>query len=584
MMQQSDLISGCISGLPKRFDGDPLLWLKQNVKIPHSARATEFDPFVTPWLIKPFQEFVNPRTTQICIRACTGGGKTTFLEAMVVPWVVSQDPGPMLLTGQNDDMAAQWSESRLMPVLSACEPVRALFPKDRHHKRRTSIMFPHMNLFIVGANMSSLQEKSMRYCYGDEVWTWKAGMISFLKKRHHDRWNRKTILVSQGYDSDHEMQFEFDTGQIFEWGTVCENCNKWHKLLWSSIKYDDVKNEDGSYNWEKIEKSVRHECPNCEFQTFDNTSSRRMMSSRGCYQEQPSSPISGHVSFTFSALAVWWIPWSSLVVEWLKAQDAKRRLDMSLLKNFIQQRLAEVWMSDHQVPEVNLQAGDYFLKDYADGQKVEGELHRFLTVDCQQDHYWAVCRAWKADGSSRLLWAGRLLTLDDIKLLKNTFKVHPYFVFLDANAFTQKVYTDCAANGWTALHGSGSLTWPWSNKGKTVRKFFSEKRFGMGSQGVACQYYQWSNEAIKDCLITLRSMGPPQWEFSQDVSDVYLFQLNSETKREIVDKRTKKLVMRWVKFRQNHLWDCEAMQVAAAMLMNLLANGADDSVDKSTEA
>ena len=577
-----DLFEGATLGLSKKYTGRPIDWIKENVRVPHSARATELDPHMTPWLIQPFEAFADSKITQLCIRACTGGGKTTFLEAMVVPWVIAQDPGPMLLAGQNDDMVSQWAETRLYPVLQACEPVRKLFPKDRHAKRKTAIIFPHMQLSLAGANLSSLQELSMRYCYGDEVWTWRPGMISFLKKRHHDRWNRKTILCSQGYDSGHEMEGEFDSGLIHEWGVVCENCQQWHKMLWTSIRYDEVKLDDDKWDWAKLENSVRHVCPHCEHETKDTTEARRAMSQRGFYKQQPSSAIKGHASFTFSALAVWWIPWASLAVEWVKAQEAKKRADLSLLKNFIQQRLAEVWTTSDQAPQVTLQAGQYLLKEYANGEKVDGEAMRFLTVDCQKDHYWAACRAWKPDGSSRLVWAGRLFELKDIQFLQQTLKVHPYFVFMDAGFFTQRVYTDCAANGYTALHGSGSLTWPWSKKGKTVYKFFSEKRFGMGSAGVPCQYYVWSNEAIKDCLIGLRSQGPPHWEFGEDVSEAYLFQLNSEVKREVVDKKTKRPVMRWVSFRDNHLWDCEAMQVTAAMLMGVLANG--EGIDKGAEA
>ena len=69
--------------------------------------------------------------------------------------------------------------------------------------------------------MTNLQEKSMRYCIGDEVWRWKSGMIKELKARHHDRWNRKTLLVSQGWDAGHEADAEWDSGTREVWGWTC---------------------------------------------------------------------------------------------------------------------------------------------------------------------------------------------------------------------------------------------------------------------------------------------------------------------------------------------------------------------------
>jgi hypothetical protein len=47
-------------------------------------------------------------------------------------------------------------------------------------------------------------------------------------------------------------------------------------------------------------------------------------------------------------------------------------------------------------------------------------------------------------------------------------------------------------------------------------------------------------------------------------------------KRDTVDKSTKQVKMRYVKVRtHNHLWDCEAMQVAAAMMVGLLKGQVD---------
>jgi hypothetical protein len=98
--------------------------------------------------------------------------------------------------------------------------------------------------------------------------------------------------------------------------------------------------------------------------------------------------------------------------------------------------------------------------------------------------------------------------------------------------------------------------------------------------GGNARYIYWSNEGVKDELVRLRAAGAPHWEFPQDVSDNgaegYLNQINSEVKRDTVDKTTKQVKMRYVKVRtHNHLWDCEAMQVAAAMMVGLLKGQVD---------
>jgi hypothetical protein len=47
--------------------------------------------------------------------------------------------------------------------------------------------------------------------------------------------------------------------------------------------------------------------------------------------------------------------------------------------------------------------------------------------------------------------------------------------------------------------------------------------------------------------------------------------MNSERKRQTVDKRTKKTRMRWTATgRPNHMWDAEAMNVLTAQILGVL--------------
>jgi len=125
------------------------------------------------------------------------------------------------------------------------------------------------------------------------------------------------------------------------------------------------------------------------------------MAERGRYERQECNPVAGAASFTWSALSVYWIPWSSLVIEWVKAQELKNRGDFSALRQFLQKRLAQVWKEVSEAPAISLTASDYSKSEFIDGQAIDGEMTRFLTVDRQRDHFWAICRAWRADGSSR---------------------------------------------------------------------------------------------------------------------------------------------------------------------------------------
>jgi hypothetical protein len=544
--------------------------MEENVVLPHSARATLFDRATAPWLNAIVGAFASGRNRQIAVRAPVGGGKTTLLE-LLVTYVVAEAPGGMLLVGQSDDMAKDFAETRLLPVLQRCDKTARLFPKDRHQKRKTSILFSHMPLFIAGANLSSLQEKSMRYVWMDEIWRWRPGMIGEAQRRTHDRWNSVVIGVSQGWDADHDADAFFNAGELWSWGSDCKGCGKWIRMTWLNIRWDEAQREDGTPDWEAIAKSARHVCPECGLETRDTAQGRREMAQLGGYQRQPSNGLQGAISFHYSALAVYWIPWGTLVVEWVKAQILKRAGDLSALRQFIQKRLAEVWKEEPELPQIEFESGDYVKSDLLDGQQIDGEARRFLTIDRQQDHFWVLCRAWRADGTSKLVYESKVLTVESIRDVQRRLKVPDYCVFQDAGYDSGNVYDECGALGWNAMLGRGDdFFWVGIGK-KRYQRAYTEPSAVRSPRGHVCKLIQFANEPVKDQLVRLRGAGSPQWEHPRDVSADWLAHMNSELKRDTVDRTTKQIKKRYVLVkRHNHLWDCEAMQVVAAMYFRIL--------------
>lgn len=593
LQELNPAFAGWIEGFKGTYSGDAIQWLRDNVRLPHSARSSEFDPEMAPWLNDIIRAVTNDRVRQIIVRMPTGAGKTTFLE-LICPYIVANQPGPMLLVEQTDDTSKDWAESRLMPVFEACEPVARLFPEDRHQKRKSAILFPHMALFMSGANMSGAQGKSMRYVYCDEAWQFKAGILGELQKRLHDRVNRKFIVCSQGWESSHETESFWKMGTTHEWGHECVACGEWAKWSWLGIKYDSP-DEGKEWNWQALRESVRHECPGCGHVTPNTTAGRRGMSLRSSYRaEVGENAIEGNVNFTLPAWAIWWIDWADLVVEWVKANQAKLKGNIEPLKQFKQKRGAQVWTTEEDRPTINLLAANYSKMEYADGQKIDGEVVRFLTVDVQQDHFWACVRAWRADGTSMLIWYGKVLTQEMIKQLQERMGVRDNLVFVDSGYETGTVYELCSKtsryvttdlgkewirnSGWTALKGSGTDRFSHiPANGRKLEKFFSPPIKVMSLSGNHCRLMHWSNLITKDKLSHLRAAGPDVWAFPEDVGEEYMEQIVSEVKRDVVDNRTKAITQRYVTInRNNHAWDCEAMQVVAAAITNILKGLAND--------
>lgn len=509
------LVSESISeGIKDPFPGSELDWIEENVTLPFSARSTAFDRQISPQLNKIAHACVDDEHTQVAVRAATGGSKTTLLE-ILTPYIISQEPGPMLLIGQNDEMVKEWHESRLSKVLNSCEPVTRLFPTDQNKRRKEAIIFPHMELFLGGANLSTLQEKSMRYVWCDECWTWKPGMIGEAKARHHDRWNRKTILVTQGWDFGHEMDKEFDSGTLNTWGFHCGKCGDWQPYLWGDehrklgVCYE-LKTSDGEIDWEATARNVYYQCKHCSETWDDTTGKRRAMSDRGEYSESDRRGIPGHISFTYPAYAVWWVPWLKLVQEWVNANEQKRFGHLEPLKQFVQKRKAEVWVEEEMLVGDDLDAtkGGFNI-----GSSWPDEAERFQTNDVQEKggrHFFSGVGAFAKDGRARVLWAGRLDSWEEVRAKQLEYEIRGMRVGSDAAHETEEVEAMCARFGWVSLIGDDRLSWQHpdpDNKDQFIDKPYSRHKkivLGLGTkaQGKAgfCYRFFWSNPFFKDLV------------------------------------------------------------------------------------
>ena len=562
---------GAIAGIRLTFQGDPLDWAERHVHFPSSARSTKFDRTIAPWWNDIILDHRNPNVRQTYVRACTGAGKSTALEALTC-LIIAEDPGPMLAITQTDQTSAEWMETRLRPALESCQPVRALWPRNRHAVTKSSILFPHMSCILGGANVSNAQEKSVKHLMLDEAWTYSE-LIGQFKARHHDRWDRKTLIVTQAHESPHSLDDEWDSGEQFAWCHQCVGCSEWIKPDWSHIAYDDTRDLG------ELVASVRHACPHCQHATPDTVSERRAMTNRSRWISEGNQHIEGHRSRHVPAQAVWWIKWSDLVLEWVKAQKAKKLGMLAPLKDFRMNRQAIAWRNVDAIPEVEMKAAEYLAAELSQAP-LEGEITRIMTVDVQQDSYWAVIRSWLPNGHSKLVWCGKVLTLDELRDTQTRFNVQDSKVALDAgNNQHGSVYDRCARFGWLSMIGRADNSMRVINPqtGRATKSFFSNSAYAYApthkTAGKPTQviFLYWCSDPIKDILAELRRLGAPTWEFPKDVPDDYVKHMNSEYKRETINKQTKRLERRWTSTnRQNHLWDCEAMQVALALRFRLL--------------
>ena len=521
-----------------------------------------------PWQREPLNSVSNADDKEIVILAPIGTGKTTFMEA-ALQYIIAEDPGPTLLVGQTDDDLKDWAETRMDYAIRNTPETAALLPEDRHKKRKMQILFPHMSLFLTGANLSGLQSKSMRRVFCDEAWQYRPGMLNEARGRLHDRWNRQFFILSQAGSKGDDLDKAWHNTDRREFCFDCPECGTVQPWAWANVVYS----EDESLDALTRAQTAVLRCQNadCDWKCSDSPQPRRALAESGKYVASGSG-LPGHVGFHYNVLCNWRKPLWEVVLLWLEAKAAIKVGNVDPLRQFIQKRLAEAWEEDLSDNRAELVGNGYLTGEYSAGQKIEDEAHRFLTVDKQRDHFWAGIRAWKTNGQSMQLWFGRVETFDSIHDLAIRYAIRPQCVFVDAQYDTDQVYSACARMNWTALHGSGQKSFAYKKQnGDIIHRPFTRFQDATASSGGKARYAHWASDRIKDILHAHRIGKAGSWDIPDDASTDFLKQIDSEMKREVTNSKTKQVDYRWVRTRNNnHAWDVEAMQIVAALMLKLI--------------
>lgn len=589
-MRNDPVIIGACLGWRPPTKLSPWEWASRNVKIANSERSQKFDPEQTPWVKAPLECAADDETRMVICPWPTGSGKSTLAESLV-PYVVSEDPGPMLYASQTDPDARFWAETRLMPALQSCAAIRDLWPEDRHKSRKLEIIFPHMPLILSGANLSSFQEKSVRWLYGDEVWKWTPGLVREFLARHHNRWNRKVFLVSQGgiagtedekggYDGGDEFWQEWMKTDRAEFGWKCD-CGERQPYSFESIKFDTIHRDGGGIDEQASAETARMKCRSCGMEHKDDVMTRRKLATsnmdNGClgYISTNPSGRKHHRGFHVDSLAVWWIPWSQEVLEFIEARRMAKLGLTDKLRQWKQKRRAEFWSESMADANITItRSADFSKIDHEDGKPIDGEIRRIAAVDAGGDHFWVTICAWKQGGKCRVLWEGYVPGdgRDETALaeLFRQYNVPPPQTFIDIGYEQDRILDLCVRHGWTGIKGEGNKNafhHPIGG-GKSVERLFSTIRRARAKSGGIARFIFLASNPIKDILSRMMA-GGESIELPGDVSKA--FENHMKCERRIVEKhpKTGEEKAQWIRpgGKPNHLWDTMCYQIAAALAL-----------------
>jgi hypothetical protein len=575
-------------------------WCADNLTLPSSiTKSGKFDIGVSNYMRAPLLDLQDNRIRRVNLRWPVRHAKT-LVSDLWIAWSFVNDPGPTLSAWQTDELSKSHCESRFLPIIESCPDIVELFAEDRHKTRTQTIVFPGGITFWSrsGGAISELQSRSVRYLDMDEVWTWEdQSMIKEAEARIGD-WEEaglsKVLYKSQGSFAGDLVDTDWQRGSQHWWNFDCAKCGLlipaklWDKRedrsRWGLI-WDEKRDSHNQLMIGETLATIRYDCPHCGHSHLESDGHRVRWMRDGQYVQANSNAPADHKSYTFSAIMG--RSWERLVEGWINANASAKAGIITELQIFVQKYMAEPWNLEYVGETLNLSTDDYEpSKEWPD------EVCRWLTVDVQMNgQLFFVVRAWSRTESRRLDF-GDVWGWPSIDELQERWKVNSKRVWIDAGNWSAEVYRECAKRGWVACMGRPTNNF-WhevKTKGtvKRINKAYAAPQIvdayiGTKAQnkGGGCILVVYSDERLSDQLhlylndpreIFKRPAGFDQARekiYNRHMGSMKKVRVESKGKIHSADRKAeglKKVQYQWVAMhKDNHLFDCEKMQVLAAM-------------------
>ena len=529
-----------------------------------------YDPDIFPMWKEVVEGLTDPQVREIAVVKATRLGASENLVLNTIGYCVSERPQPILYLTGDQVTAERFLDKRVRRRLRAARRTADALREAQVSKHE--IAFRNMD-FRVNWPRSKLAFKqdgwALVLCDETSVWPEYA---TDMARRRVDSYPFPHILFisspdpmqKRGSDADPIFQ-EWERGDKREWFCPDPAGGDFQFEMGSKdgagLHWDEsAKREDGTWDLRKVRESAHYVTPGgAVIQNHDRMRIARAgrwvatatdTAAPGCRSYRLNSFHSPFAAGDFGSLAV----------AFLKAQATPGGM-----RTFAYEYLAEKYyqkkaaLNDDELIERQ--------REYAMGSLSAAPiLHKtgkgwvFVTVDVQKGHLWYVAREWWPGGDSALLDWGYAVEWQMIEAVATKFGAYRVFPDIGYEERAIEVCEYAMEAKAVPLRGSPSLKYlpvqeveinPWEGR----------RRGGAEDQRIMT--YTFNSDMFSTHLAALMSgQSRHVWALPKDTPMAYVNQANSE---ECVDG-----VWKTKKGRpNNHIRDCEKMQVVAAFIHGL---------------
>ncbi|MBU3740259.1 MAG: phage terminase large subunit family protein, partial [Rhodoferax sp.] len=269
-------------------------------------------------------------------------------------YLIDTNPGPVMIVQPTIDMAKRYSRQRLAPMIEESATLRR---KVRENKSRdeanTTLLKEFAGGFcaLAGANSAAgLRSMPVRDLFLDEIDAYpldadgEGDPIKLAEARQTTFARRKTLLTSTPTTKDFSrVEQRYLASDRCRYHVPCAHCQTLQPLEWGADKAHGIK-WDRDAQGAPLPETVRYVCRECGGEMREHH--KPAMLAAGQWVADNPGAAAGrvrgfHLSSLYSPLG--WLSWAALVMEWHRALEASRTGDLSLLRVFINTRLAETF-------------------------------------------------------------------------------------------------------------------------------------------------------------------------------------------------------------------------------------------------
>lgn len=577
-------------------------WVENNVIIPTGAIRGRVSLRMTPYLREPLERFGDRLTKHLILCFGSQAAKTTLIILGMLYRLV-KDPQDAMWVMSNRELAHSFSKARWMKFVEECEPALALVRKtsrgeiDRHLFSFMEQHFVTMFLKFVGSNSPSnlashpcgviVMDETDKY---GEQSKYEAAALDLAEERVKTFPFPLIVKASTPTVEGRVIWPEFlKTDQRYYW-VPCPRCER-NILFKLSIKteehglcgirwwheHEDEAKTDGNWDMAKVAQLAYYKCQACggQIQEYE----RPNMIEHGNWVPSNLHAEPGRFGYHLSSIYSILSPKTSLAsiaIQWLLSRNL-----LSARQNFINSWLAETWDGSQAYDQRDIHIDTYDPTIAPEGSTA------ILTIDVQENHFWAVARRWnkpskeKPNGESWLLEAERFETIDELDRIQQKFNIAGENVILDMAFRPNQVARTIIDKKWRGAWGTDTKSFWWQmGDGRRLERIYSTVQIRDPHMGTAMQdrtlerarYFKFYKDGALDLVSSLRYAEPAIWHVSANVSARYQRQMNSRVKVMIQNKRTGRYQAIWKDlYKDNHLLDCECMQVIRAIQLGLIS-------------